>query len=148
MIIEYEEDGRITHVINDPVYPGMADTLTAQGVRFADFPPAEIVIEEGEDGPVTESVLAECDIATDYILNGTITRRPTIAAPAEHVMTVGEQLILSSLPDPCTVYLDDQAYTIEAGTLTLDAEMPAEYTLRIEAWPHLPATVKVTINAA
>lgn len=149
MIIEYEPNGCITHVVNDPVYFGLVEQLTQSGATFLDVSPTEVATGEvGEDGqPVFEAVYAECDIFKHYIVDGAIAERPTIDLPAEHAMSVGEAVTITDLPTPCTVTIDGDSFEVADGELTLDADMPAEYGVLIEAWPHIPAFIKVTIDA-
>ena len=52
MIIEYDETGRIFHMISDPVPPSMIDLLTEKGHTFLNLPPVELPDEPllDEDG--------------------------------------------------------------------------------------------------
>jgi hypothetical protein len=94
----------------------------------------------------TENVTA--DIMTDYILDGQITHRPTFYTPDLISLTAGETFTIVNLPDSCTVHVDENTFELTTGTLELEADMPASYTLVIESWPYLPRTIGVDVHAA
>lgn len=85
MIVEYDDVGRITHIISDPVPPHMASFLREKGHRFLDLPPVPWVPEPqfDENGdPLMEQVVDELgkplfDPTIDEV-TGEATSRPVL----------------------------------------------------------------------
>ncbi|MGO7308777.1 hypothetical protein ACCS91_33520 [Rhizobium ruizarguesonis] len=139
MIIEHNSDGLITHIVFDPVPPDLFQVMDDNGIAYLSFPP--MVTEE-------ETKNVECEIALDYIKDGQITRRPALQVPESVTLRVGETFVVTGLPDPINVVVDGQVNEITGGSLELDPDMPAEYTLFFDKWPYQAATLKVTVNEA
>lgn len=139
MIIEYTENGQISHIMFDPVPPGVVDVLTEKGSRFLDIPPVST-----SEGTTT----AKADIFTDYISEGQITPRPVITLPEDMTIAVGETAVIDGLPDPCWLRVDDERIEVTGGSLEIEGEMPATYEIEIDHFPYMPSKVKVTVNEA
>lgn len=159
MLIEYDENGRIHHMIHDPVSPEIVEIMVARGalnVPPTKLPP-EPVLEDGqpvlgEDGqPVmTErSIFHKCDIMGDYILDGAITPRPIFPFDDVIEIVADEQHTVSlTVPDPCQIRIDGEPMTITGGQLELTSDMPAEYIVELVQWPYVEKTIKVIAHAA
>lgn len=81
-------------------------------------------------------VQAELDVnpETQYIFNGEVGERAALTATwnAETVAADGTtEIVLSMLPVPCTVYIDQQTVLVEDGSLEFSADEPGEYYVRV-----------------
>jgi len=76
--------------------------------------------------------------STHYVLNEVITLRP-----ANSAMLNG--MVLSNLPVPCTIHVNDSSYACSDTTADLSFTYPGTYLVRVEAFPHLDATFRVTV---
>lgn len=160
MIIEYDENGRIFHIVNDPVPAGLSETYVSMGKTFLNMMPVpwpetpqfdpngqpvinpatgmQMMASDGSD-PV------QVDIVADYVLDGEITPRPIFNVPDRIELVAGEDSVTLALPDPCTVILDGETRTIEGGELEISSPMPARYSLELSSWPYLEKTVEVEV---
>ena len=83
------------------------------------------------------------DYRTHYI-DLTDPENPTpTERPAQATTLTG--LVLSDLPVPCTIHIDEQAYPLTDTTVELDFPLPGTYRLRVEAFPHLDWTTSITV---
>lgn len=158
MIIEYDEVGRITHIINDPVPPHMADFLEDSGHRFLDLPPVPWPAEpqfDGDNNPLLDDygrqVMAsngmdsvECDILSDYVVGGEIVRRPDCPAA---VTVNGRAISIAGLPEGAsvTVTIDDVTIPVNAATIEMDEPGPVTVTIT-PPWPYLEAVHDLEIE--
>jgi len=53
-------------------------------------------------------------------------------------------LELSNLPSPCIVTVEDQRVEVTGGTITLEFDVPGEYSVTLEAPKHLQTIIQVT----
>lgn len=74
-----------------------------------------------------------------YILNGVPTERPAQA-------TALTGLVLTDLPVPCTVYINDEAFPHDELSLELDFPLPGTYTVRVEAFPYLDWSATIPVS--
>lgn len=159
VIIEHTEEGRITHIVNDPVPPGLEEFMTKEGKEFISFPPTALPDEPMID-PSTGTIVVdddgqaimvpggtkfvECDIKIHYILDGAIVERPTFHAPALiEIGANGTDEAVIDLPDPCLVVIDGEEHLVTGGTLSVTSDMQAEYTICLVQWPYIPKEVRV-----
>lgn len=66
----------------------------------------------------------------------TVSRR-VISANGEDVSVV------SGLPVPCKVRIDDQLHDVDDGSVELVAKMPTTYRISVEHFPYLPWSVDI-----
>ncbi|TKT78437.1 hypothetical protein [Aquamicrobium sp. LC103] len=214
MIVEHDADGRILHVINDPVAEEVREFYLAnrpcfevaptpwpleQDIDHATGEPlfeqavdpetGEVMFEPaidpetgeqifapdidevtgeprlGEDGepimlpavrPVMVPVMisngfdfAKVDLLRDYVLDGAVTARPTLRVPetVEIVADGADEHVIEGLPDPCQALVDGEEMEITGGSLAISSDMPAEYVIRFDQWPFMPAETKVIARA-
>lgn len=120
MIVEYDSDGRITHVIHDPVPEHMAGFLADQGHRFIDLPVGE-----------------PCDIFTYYVVDGEVRRRPDYPATAS---VSGRKVTITGMADDVTaaVVIEGETIPLDATEFELDEAGPLTVVIS-PPWPYLEA---------
>lgn len=130
MIIEYDADGRPFHVIGTYAKT-MAAILTAQGKTFLELSTPPMF------SPLTDG----------YVVDGALRQRPSLdvglsknAIRADGV----DAAVLTGLPVPCSVFIDDIAYPVDDGELVITSPMAATYALRIDQWPYFPWSGAIT----
>ena len=77
---------------------------------------------------------------TDYVLDGEVTEKSELSATwsAETVAADGTaEIVLSTLPIPCTVYVDGAAVVVEDGSLEFSTEAIGEYKIRVNEAAYL-----------
>lgn len=74
--------------------------------------------------------------------------RPSMGLPSVVQFDLGGAAVVPGLPEPCTVTLEEETYAVDDGELDLSGATAGEYSLRIDAFPYLPHTLKVIINEA
>lgn len=78
------------------------------------------------------------DIDNDFVLDGMVIPRPTLAFDKLTINADGlDEANLEGLPDNCEVVIDGETYIIDEGTLTITSEMPAKYVIEIKAFPYM-----------
>lgn len=83
-----------------------------------------------------------------YVSEGEVVARAALTATwdAETVTADGSaEIVLSTLPIPCTVYIDGEAVTVEDGSLEFSTEAIGEYIIRVNEVAYLEK--EWTINA-
>lgn len=166
MIIEYEENGRIFHVVSDPVHPQVLEMMLQRESGILNLPPIPEPLEHERDWDTGELrynadgspkmvspgvTFQRCDILSDYILDGVVTPRPVLDLPdVVELVADGIDVRRLEIPDPCDILIDGEPVSVSnvLGELELTADMPAEYTLEFVQWPYMPKTVKVIAHAA
>lgn len=101
-----------------------------------DYTPAISFAEISEMYSGKAFVQAELDVnpETQYIFNGEVGERAALTATwnAETVAADGTtEIVLSMLPVPCTVYIDQETVLVEDGSLEFSADEPGEYYVRV-----------------
>lgn len=130
MIIEHDETGRITHVVNDPVPEGLAALLLDKGRPF---------IEVGSDQP-------KPDLAADYIEARAVCPRPSMNVTLSKTRIAADGVdtaVISGIPDGATVRLDENEHVVTGGNIELTSTMPATYRIAVESWPCLPFEIEI-----
>jgi len=168
MIIEYDNSGRIIHMIYDPVDPTIVDFYTSEdfegnvlNLEPIPWPPTQdididtglpvVEIIDEEEIPVMSSKgkdYAKVDMTGQYIKDGAVTRRPTFNLPEMTAAEVGDTLRFDDLPLGTVIFLDDERHELSENQLTLECDMAADYTIKFVCWPYMDAAVKVTVNEA
>ena len=77
---------------------------------------------------------------THYVLDGEVTEKSELSATwsAETVAADGTaEIVLSTLPIPCTVYVDGAAVVVEDGSLEFSTEAIGEYKIRFNEAAYL-----------
>ncbi|MBN8241858.1 hypothetical protein JF546_02395 [Nitratireductor aquimarinus] len=166
MIVEYDEAGRIFHVISDPVPEGLAELMRENGQAFLDLPPAPLpevqkrdpdtghLLFDGDGEPVIESPglsFAECDLSTDYVVDGEIVRRPSSGCG---VSATGRVVILTGLPEgsALSILLDPEdmssmARVEAAGEFSFEVDEPGPVRICVTPpWPLLEEVFNVEIE--
>lgn len=126
MIVEYDDDGRITHIISNPVPAGMEKILQANGSRY-------VVSDEG-------------GILTHYVSNGAVTPRPETAAT---VSTYGSSILVEpELSDSLvSVVLEGEEIEIGVGTQHVEIDEAGPVTIFVRApWPHIEGRYDVEVE--
>ncbi|OQM75603.1 hypothetical protein [Manganibacter manganicus] len=135
MIIEHDEQGRIFHIISDPVMPEVLEAYLARGaLSFEPKPGApiqartmqgEAIVDEDGNPVMTNgsSILAKCDIQSDYIRDGQITPRPLCPAT---VVVSGRRITIKDAPKGSTfaAEIEDVEYPLDDTTVELDEAGP------------------------
>lgn len=136
MIIEYSDNGRITHIINDPVPEGMEQVLNDNNCRF--------IVISGADGASDLNALRDC-----FIDNQTVHLRPRFTLPdTVTVLANGiDEYTVTGLPAGTVVKVNGETHIID-GDFIIASDMPAEYEMEFECWPYIPHTMKVLANAS
>lgn len=75
--------------------------------------------------------------ATQYISNGIVANKHAIAP-------IVSGLIVSNLPIPCALTIDNTQYQCTDGVAELSFNLPGTYRVRIEALHHIPCEIEVT----
>ncbi|MFC4340924.1 hypothetical protein [Cupriavidus numazuensis] len=83
------------------------------------------------------AVSGTLDPATQYVADGAAANRPTNPA------TISGHA-LASLPVPCTIHIDSDAYPCSEVTAELSFPYAGTFAVRVEAWPYLDAAFEVT----
>lgn len=163
MIVEFNENGQIYHIISDPVSPEVIQNVILNNpdrhlivnplrgpdlqIRNAD---GEIVFDENGSpimGP-GNLIYQSYEIEDWYVSDGQMVTRPVIEVPSSVELKVGESMTIANLPNPCRIKVDGETITVEGGELELEGDMPAEYQIVIDHFPYKSATLKVTVYEA
>ena len=127
MIVEFDETGRIFHMVHDPV-PQETEAAMLRRPFTLSFPPLR-----GDDGvqPV------ECDLLLDYVAGNKIERRP--ACPAS-VAVSGRVITIEALPAGSTVaaIIEDIEIPVAEPVIEMDEAGPVTLAI-IPPWPYLEA---------
>jgi hypothetical protein len=151
MIVHYYETGFIFHTQSDPADPDALARIIAMSERCIHLqarpmPAAPLVGADGEmliDEETGQArthipgyIEPDCSIMTHYVVNGEVVERPRIEPLVKReIKADGKDFIpISGLPDPTTVYVDDEPYVIGGGRLDFASDAPGTYRLRI-GWP-------------
>ena len=78
--------------------------------------------------------------ATHYVADGVVRERPAMVLQRQ-----GQTL--SGLPDPCSVTINEQTYTVTGGQVELDFPQPGQYHIQLSAWPWQTVQLDITIAA-
>lgn len=153
MIVTHHPSGEITTLYFDPVAPDLADLLSGSGTLFLDVPPTPVydgTFDDNGNPNIKEYISEEVEHDLHYVQGGMIASRPTLNLPDEIEVEVGAEIELAGIPaapgDPCIVLIDQNIYQVEDSGLTLDADMPAEYSILIEKFPYQRKTIKVIVH--
>jgi hypothetical protein len=85
-------------------------------------------------------VSADTNSATQYISDGEVVARAALTATwsSETVAADGTtEVVLSTLPAPCTVYIDGEAVIVDDGSLEFSAGTAGEYNVRVNEAAYL-----------
>ncbi|WP_299937489.1 hypothetical protein [uncultured Nitratireductor sp.] len=166
MIVEYDETGRIFHVISDPVPEGLASVMLEHGKVFLDLPPTPLpelqkrdpdtghLLFDGDGEPVLESPglsFAECDLSTDHVVDGEIVRRPSSGC---EVSAAGRVVTLTGLPEGSVlaILLDPEdmssvAHVEAAGEFSFEVDEPGPVRICVTPpWPLLEEVFNVEVE--
>ena len=99
--------------------------------------PAQYVAKQGE-------LTLTCDPSvldtTHYVNQGTpacLKRQPLAATWDTQFTTGDDEAVLSGLPIPCTVYVDEEPVEVLDGTFEFSAGSPGDYTIRVNEVTYL-----------
>lgn len=104
----YDAEGRITGVMSGPLASIQAT------IEYLKEP-----FVEGEGS-----------LDADYVCGGTLTARPVCPARLD-------DLVLSRLPSPCLITINERDYPCETSTVELEFDQPGKYHIVVQAWPYL-----------
>lgn len=86
-----------------------------------------------------------------YIRLSDLKPRPRVQIPGAGTYEIaadGSQNVrVTGLPNPHTVTIDGEAQTVNGTILDMTTTTPGTYEIRIEAWPRIPAVLKVIAHA-
>lgn len=107
-------------------------------------PHRDAVASEGQD-------IVQCPSGTDplthYVDNGSVVSRPVLSFDTTEIAPDDiNTATLNGLPDPCTVYIDGTAYTIENGVLEFTTDQAGDYDIEIldeDSFPAQPLTTTI-----
>lgn len=122
-----------------PAQYAMADS-TGKILYYGRGPKYIVDIQVPPDGcTLVESTTAddEIDVDKDYVASGAIVSRPVNSATLSG-------LVLSNLPNPCTINVNGADHACTDPTCTLSFSQPGTYPVTVSAWPMLDATFQVT----
>lgn len=86
--------------------------------------------------PAYGYLLGEADPVSQYIVNGEITTRPTMAV-------IQQGCTLSHVPAGCTLWINDEPYPVEESELELDLP-PGRWQLRLTGFPWQDHELEIT----
>lgn len=116
--------------------PFVIHDLTGNIIRTGSCPDFLLSAQAGPGEMVLEGA---ADAALQYIDIQTGT-----AVDKAHIAPVISGLVLSALPIPCMLYVEESAYEITDGEATLSFDLPGTYSVIIAAQKMIPAVVEVT----
>lgn len=142
MIAEYNTEGRIVHVIHDPVPPELLTFFQQREDQtgYVNIP----YVEDSGIPRVLDPALFYIDIAGE---DKYLAQRPPLPIELEEYTVQADgvdEIVFNNLPDPCSILLDGVPTTVTGGELTIASDMPAEYVIQFRAFPYQDKTVKVT----
>jgi len=82
-----------------------------------------------------------------YIAEFTACPRPIINTDvSKNVLSADgiDSVVISSLPWPCTVTVDNISYSVQDSIFEFTTNLPGTYKVRVEAFPYLPKEWEVT----
>ena len=134
-IVEYAEDGRITHVMT--VYqPTVLDTMRSTGKNF-------LVCDE-----------INISLSKHFVRDGMLTFMPAmdLSVSSFTITADGDPAVIEGLPDPCRLHMPDElgeteTHEVTGGRLEFGASDAGRYTLVFEAFPFLEKTIEITVVA-
>ena len=109
----------------------IAETGKIRSVGVCPFDDLALQAQEGE---VVIEIDEFVNCSTNYIKDGTITEKAEISATwsAETVTADGSsEIVLSTLPTPCTVYIDGEIVSVEDGSLEFSTSAVGYYHIKI-----------------
>jgi hypothetical protein len=133
VIVIYNEDGRITQTIDDPVTPEVIEGLDRAGVGHVRLTPDQF------DGLIDLFI-------GHYISEDCLTKRPVLGALVSKSGIKAndkDKAVISGLPKPCTILVDGQPFERKGGTITLTADVPGTYRIEVDQWPFLPWSTEI-----
>lgn len=134
-LLIYDADGRISSAIHEPIPENyINEVCEKQKLNY--------LLCEGARPPIDLYSHWYVDIL-DYTL------RPRTDIPVSISKTVikadnVDHTVLSNLPIPTTIRLNDEDYLVEDGIFEMSADVIGDYVLTISSWPHHDLTVTIT----
>lgn len=123
MIAEYDKNGRIFHVMNDPVPEGMEEIMHENGCVF-------IVSKD-----------THIDVIQHYVKDGEIVERPT----SETDVTINDKTVTIDTDSPIIVEVEGERISLDGNSFEIDE--PGPLVLYIEhAWPIVPEVINIDVS--
>ena len=75
------------------------------------------------------------DDLTHYVSDGVIAERTAMSASWDSTTVTADgtsEIVLSGLPEPCEVYIDGNAVSVNDGSLEFSTGSPGDYTVRVD----------------
>lgn len=147
MIVEYDNDGKIFHIVRDPVPPTLAEVMLAAGKKFLDLPVRvatknERDPETGHMVPVVTHEYAKCEVGTHYVENGKLRERPLAGIGMK---LRGSLMVMTGVPAGSSVAAEFRAlpnlhskteFTADGDEIELEVDEPGKLMLVITPpWP-------------
>lgn len=150
MIVEYDDSGRIFHIVRDPVPRHMAGFLRGEGKTFLEVAPVPWPEEPTEDADGNWSMQSNgwdpvpCDLMRDYVVDGELAPRP--GCPAT-VAVDWRTVRIANVPSGArvTVVLDDVSIEVDDTEIEFD-EPGAVRILIAPPWPYMEAVHDLEIK--
>jgi len=82
-----------------------------------------------------------------FVNNGEVAIRPLNPATISALTLLADSIdsiTISSLPNPCSVTVDDATYEVTDGSFEFSTTMPGAYSVVVESFPYKPTTFEVT----
>jgi len=82
-----------------------------------------------------------------FVNNGEVAIRPPIPSTISALTLSADSIdsiIISSLPNPCSVTVDGTTYEVTDGSFEFSTTMPGAYSIVVESFPYKPTTFEVT----
>lgn len=99
-----------------------------------------------QDHAIFEGVMVDGNYYYFDLIN-TIRPRPEITAELNKTTMTADNIdsiILASLPIPCTIKVDDTAYTVDDGEFEFTTDTAGAYKITVEVFPYIPKSWEVT----
>ena len=99
-----------------------------------------------------ETILKTADLVNDaenYIHDGAVTICTPLPATWNKTSITADgvdEAVLSDLPIPCTVYLDDQEIVVDDGSFEFSTDDAGIYRVRVDAVAHTGITWEIVAN--
>ncbi|CAM3843938.1 hypothetical protein [Parendozoicomonas haliclonae] len=88
--------------------------------------------------------LGEFDNGEKYIKAGEVLDRPTMGISIQKPTTVGEDLVISGVPDNTLVFYPGGQAVIDDGVLEWTSEIPGTFRLTLTNFPYKEQIISVT----
>ena len=96
-------------------------------------------------------VLGRHDGGTHWVEGGEVVPRPAIEAVLSKTTIFADGIdaaTIAGLPDPCVLSVDGEVREVAGGEAGFRSSEPGTYEVAVAAWPYLPWSATITVEAA